>query len=924
MKFKKKISLSIAALIIITCMYINPIVTNAETAGNILINQVCGTGKKSDSRISHSFIELYNPASAAVDMTGWRIEYQNDGDGNDGVIKLDASITANGKYFIKGFREIQSSPDFPLLDFTNDNTDCDLFIPSFVLGNKNCKITLFDNNSKTIDGFGRGSLKSTASEGSFAVAEGSKHTVYARKSGVDTNKAVDFTAYNFNSNSAAAVLQSYKQSGLMPGNQALSFSFSTDFAKPGEQMRIRVANGDVSDYIYTWKSDGVVVSNTNTYTPKQSDMHKWLTADIKNNSDTVVITLSMYCSNLPVIYINVEENAEITTRRYHRNAEMHVQGNSVYNNTNTTLYTGATEIKGRGNYTWTNTYPYGKKPYKLKLGVKTDLLNMGASKHWLLIANYYDRSLLRDKLAYDLSGRLGIDVHMKSTWVELVVNGRYDGNYRLTEQVRVSPDRVDIFDWEAAAEDAAAAIAKSNGFTKTERSELSVLMEENLEWITTDKVTFKEAVYTVSKYYKYPKTTGGFLLELDEFYDEISKFKTEFDQPIMFKSPEFANTNSDMIKFAEDNLNAFSRACFSADFHTDLNGKKVRYNDIFDMDSLVDYFLMCEIFLSWEPGFKSTFMYKDIDTKFKMGPIWDMDWSAAGWGTTKQYTLWKTTQYSKDEWWYSGIVTDPYFIALAQEKFWRITDALDEMLMDGGIIDTHYEYLKNSAAADKERWKYEETFTTEVEFLKTWLKNRTRWLSTRFASPSEAIRSLNVYKPAAEIIILFYNNANNTPLRKDTSEIKPQADVLFGNTAVIANTETSMIPAIKAEFYLNGKKIAAENLIDGKASTVIENALLSRENINLVEVIYYNQESDIIARNYKTLRYSKQEILKGDINLDGKINGMDLLLMKQHILDVPGKKIAEGTPTFDAADMNDDGKINGMDLLLLKKKILGI
>ena len=63
--------------------------------------------------------------------------------------------------------------------------------------------------------------------------------------------------------------------------------------------------------------------------------------------------------------------------------------------------------------------------------------------------------------------------------------------------------------------------------------------------------------------------------------------------------------------------------------------------------------------------------------------------------------------------------------------------------------------------------------------------------------------------------------------------------------------------------------------------------------------------------------------IKGDINFDGKVNGMDLLLMKQHILDVPGKKIEEGTPAFFAADMNDDGKINGMDLLLLKKKILG-
>jgi|GEM_PF-6994058 len=63
-------------------------------------------------------------------------------------------------------------------------------------------------------------------------------------------------------------------------------------------------------------------------------------------------------------------------------------------------------------------------------------------------------------------------------------------------------------------------------------------------------------------------------------------------------------------------------------------------------------------------------------------------------------------------------------------------------------------------------------------------------------------------------------------------------------------------------------------------------------------------------------------IKKGDINGDGKITGMDLLLMKQHILTIPDKTIEPDTNAFKAADMNDDNKINGMDLLLLKKAIL--
>jgi len=61
---------------------------------------------------------------------------------------------------------------------------------------------------------------------------------------------------------------------------------------------------------------------------------------------------------------------------------------------------------------------------------------------------------------------------------------------------------------------------------------------------------------------------------------------------------------------------------------------------------------------------------------------------------------------------------------------------------------------------------------------------------------------------------------------------------------------------------------------------------------------------------------------KGDVNSDGKVNGIDLLLLKQHILESKGKTLESGTQPFWAADMNDDGAINGMDLLLLKKKIL--
>lgn len=65
--------------------------------------------------------------------------------------------------------------------------------------------------------------------------------------------------------------------------------------------------------------------------------------------------------------------------------------------------------------------------------------------------------------------------------------------------------------------------------------------------------------------------------------------------------------------------------------------------------------------------------------------------------------------------------------------------------------------------------------------------------------------------------------------------------------------------------------------------------------------------------------HKKSDVLIGDINFDGKVNTVDLSLMKQFVLDV-------STPTsdeFEAADINGDGKINPVDSNLLKQLILG-
>ncbi|MBP1533985.1 MAG: CotH kinase family protein [Ruminococcus sp.] len=117
-----------------------------------------------------------------------------------------------------------------------------------------------------------------------------------------------------------------------------------------------------------------------------------------------------------------------------------------------TVYTEDAEadVKVRGN--WTTNYP--KKPLRIKFGEKQPMLglNDGAEmKNWLLLAEYKDGSMLRDKAALDFSEDiLGADglYSADSELAEVTVNGEYRGVYLVSEQQQIASHRVDITECE--------------------------------------------------------------------------------------------------------------------------------------------------------------------------------------------------------------------------------------------------------------------------------------------------------------------------------------------------------------------------------------------------------------------------------------------------------------------------------------------
>jgi hypothetical protein len=98
------------------------------------------------------------------------------------------------------------------------------------------------------------------------------------------------------------------------------------------------------------------------------------------------------------------------------------------------------QIKGRGNSTWAKP----KNPYKIKLNDKDSVLGMPADKEWALLANYFDKSLLRNDIAFELANRLQMAYTPRRKFIDLYLNGEYNGNYLLTELIKISKDRVNI------------------------------------------------------------------------------------------------------------------------------------------------------------------------------------------------------------------------------------------------------------------------------------------------------------------------------------------------------------------------------------------------------------------------------------------------------------------------------------------------
>ena len=312
-------------------------------------------------------------------------------------------------------------------------------------------------------------------------------------------------------------------------------------------------------------------------------------------------------ANIPAVFIETESGS---LSHIHANKENKEPGNiRIYENGAKTLDKALKQIKGRGNATWT----YAKKPYNIKFDKKTEVLGMAKAKKWTLLANYCDETLLRNAYGWEYAKAFRLHYTSDYRHVDLYINGSYLGNYVICESVEVGSTRVDVNDLDNANEDANPDVdleSLPQIGTGANGAVLPGTANGSAKWI--DIPASPEDV------------SGGYLLELelaDRYNAELCGFVTDVGQAVVIKSPELASEAE--VCYIQALVNDAMNALYSS---TGYNAAGKHYSEYFDVEALVNMYILQELSENLDAGVTSTFFYKSQDDdKLVFSPAWDYD-----------------------------------------------------------------------------------------------------------------------------------------------------------------------------------------------------------------------------------------------------------------------------------------------------------
>lgn len=321
--------------------------------------------------------------------------------------------------------------------------------------------------------------------------------------------------------------------------------------------------------------------------------------------------------DLPIVKINTEKNKTPKDKENYVNCSFEITNctNPDYNFKVTMKESynhkedgGGVGVRLRGN----TTMAYDKKPYRIKFEKSKSLFGLTKAKSWVLLADYLDQSNIRNYTAFTLGNDVFTNLNFTAhpNHVILEFNGEYQGIYLLCEQMDEKEGRTNV--------------EVDNLYSNYSKTEFPFLIEmdeyakNDVSIETTDKVLL-DGYFPIEIKYPETKDRETFNGE-DVFYNYITEYLTAVKTTL--KTKQKVNVS----------------------FRTE----PVGFEDLVDVNSLIDYVLLNEFMYNPDSIWKSSYMHKKINKvdssgniieygKLQFGPAWDFDFTLGGHFTDKPF-----------------------------------------------------------------------------------------------------------------------------------------------------------------------------------------------------------------------------------------------------------------------------------------------
>ena len=376
-------------------------------------------------------------------------------------------------------------------------------------------------------------------------------------------------------------------------------------------------------------------------------------------------------TGLPIIKLITDGSVQIDSKEDYVEGDVSLDGRRDFES----LTDLSMKIRGRGNSTW---FIHPKKPFQMKLSDKSPFLGMPEDKKWLFLAEYSDKTMLRNTIAFELGYMSNLDWTPAGEFAEVYLNGEYNGTYNITQKVEESDNRVALGD---------------TGY---------LLELDQLDRIDPDDVYFQSTV------------TERFIINI--------------------KEPDL-DYGSEEFRYIENLIAEFEEALFGANFQDE----NIGYKNHINLESFIDWYLISEITKNVDSRwFSSIYLNVMPGEKIKMGPLWDFDlaFGNTDYADTQYYQGW----WIRFNPWYERLFEDPAFTQMVKDRFIYFKNNEDLIIQKIDMYAEKLKWAQAEndqkwQTIGKYVWPNPviyDTYQEEVDHLKNWYSARMAWLEEAF------------------------------------------------------------------------------------------------------------------------------------------------------------------------------------------------